>query len=170
MWIYPETRAVFKMHSEIRSYFRSHTFPAVITDLELGLIGLEPIHPTPRPVYDINKIIIEKPPVLGSDGWVQVWAEEIASTEEVERRKSALVPRSVSKRQGRQQMILMGIIEQVQTAIDAIPDPVQKALVQSFWDDSSQYERNHPQMIQLAQAVGLTEEQLDQAFIAAANL
>lgn len=76
----------------------------------------------------------------------------------------------VTKRQGRQQMILMGTIDQVQTGIDAISDPVQKALVQSFWDDSTQYERNHPQMIQLAQAMGLTDEQLDNAFIEAAKL
>lgn len=81
-----------------------------------------------------------------------------------------LVPASITKRQGRQQMILMGIIDQVQTAIDAIPDPTQKALVQSFWDDSAKYERNHPQMIQLAEIIGLTSEQLDQAFIEAAKL
>jgi hypothetical protein len=43
-------------------------------------------------------------------------------------------------------------------------------LIQSFWDDSTQYERNHPQMVQLAQAIGLTEDQLDDAFIAAAKL
>lgn len=76
----------------------------------------------------------------------------------------------VTKRQGRQQMILMGILDQVQAAIDGIEDPLQRALVQSFWDDSTQYERNHPQMIQLAQAIGLTDEQLDQAFIEAAQL
>lgn len=76
----------------------------------------------------------------------------------------------VTKRQGRQQMILMGILDQVQVAIDSIEDPLQRALVQSFWNDSTQYERNHPQMIQLAQAIGLTDEQLDQAFIAAAEL
>lgn len=170
MWIYPKTRAVFKVHSEIRSYFKDYTFPAVITDSELGLIGLEPIHPTPKPVYDINKTIIERPPVLGEGGWVQVWAEENASSEEVEKRKSALVPRSVSKRQGRQQLIIMGIIGQVQPAIDAITDDLQRSLVQSFWDDSSQYERDHPQMIQLATVIGLTSEEMDAAFIAAEQL
>lgn len=80
------------------------------------------------------------------------------------------VPQSVTKRQGRQQMILMGLLSSVQAAIDSIPDETQRLLVQSFWDDSTQYERTHPQMLQLAQAIGLTDEQLDQAFIAASQL
>lgn len=80
------------------------------------------------------------------------------------------VPESVTKRKGRQQMILMGVIDAVQPAIDAIEDPIQRALVQSFWDDSSDYERNHPQMIGLASAIGITESQLDQAFIQASRL
>lgn len=80
------------------------------------------------------------------------------------------VPLVVTKRQGRQQLILMGILDNVQAAIDAIPDATQRLLVQSFWDDSIQYERYHPQMLQLAQAVGLTDEQLDQAFTAASQL
>ena len=97
--------------------------------------------------------------------WTQ---EEIDAHLEAEFK--ALVPESVTKRQGRQQMILMDIIDQVQTAIDAISDPVQKALVQSFWDDSTEYERDHPQMTQLAQAIGFTDEQLDDTFIEAAKL
>lgn len=80
------------------------------------------------------------------------------------------VPLVVTKRQGRQQLILMGLLDSVQTAIDSIADTTQRLLVQSFWDDSIQYERYHPQMLQLAQAVGLTDEQMDQAFIAASQL
>jgi isochorismate hydrolase len=80
------------------------------------------------------------------------------------------VPKSVTKRQGRQQMILMGVIGMVQPAIDAIEDPIQRALVQSFWDDSSDYERGHPQMVELAAAIGITESQLDQAFVQASRL
>lgn len=80
------------------------------------------------------------------------------------------IPQSVTKRQGRQQMILMGLLSNVQAAIDTIEDETERLLAQSFWDDSTQYERTHPQMIQLAQAMGLTDEQLDQAFIAASKL
>lgn len=80
------------------------------------------------------------------------------------------VPGYVTKRQGRQQLILIGLIDTVQPAIDAITDSTQRALVQSFWDDSSIYERNHPQMITLAHAIGMNDEQLDKAFIEAEKL
>lgn len=80
------------------------------------------------------------------------------------------VPSEITKRQGRQQLIIMGLISSVQTAIDAIPDATQKALIQSFWDDSTVYERYHPQMIALSAAIGLDEAALDAAFIAASQL
>lgn len=80
------------------------------------------------------------------------------------------VPSEITKRQGRQQLITMGLISSVQTAIDAIPDATQKALIQSFWDDSTVYERYHPQMIALSSAIGLDEASLDAAFIAASQL
>lgn len=80
------------------------------------------------------------------------------------------IPASVTKRQGRQQMILMGVINAVQPAIDAIEDDVQRALVQSFWDDSSDYERDHPQMVELGAAIGLSTDQIDDAFRAASKL
>ena len=80
------------------------------------------------------------------------------------------VPSSVTKRQGRQQMILMGVIGQIQPAIDAIQDATERALVQSFWEDSIEYERYHPQMISLANQLGFTDDQLDDAFRAASQL
>lgn len=80
------------------------------------------------------------------------------------------VPSSVTKRQGRQQLILMGMLEAIEVFIASIEDPVQKALSESFWNDSSQYEREHPQMIALSQALGMTSEQLDEIFIEAAKL
>lgn len=80
------------------------------------------------------------------------------------------VPSEITKRQGRQQLIIMGLISSVQTAIDAISDATEKALIQSFWDDSTVYERYHPQMIALSSAIGLDEASLDAAFIAASQL
>ena len=80
------------------------------------------------------------------------------------------VPKSVTKRQARQQLILMQLVDDVQTVIDSIEDPLQRALVDSYWNDCTIYERNHPQMIALAQSLGLSEDQLDDAFIAASKL
>ncbi len=137
------------------------SFPSDISEAELATWHVFKVERTQSEYSQETQYLNELQPALVDGVWKQQW--EVLDQE-------IQIPQSVTKRQGRQQMILMGIIDQVQTAIDAISDPVQKALVQSFWDDSTQYERNHPQMVQLAQAAGLTDEQLDQAFIAASQL
>lgn len=97
------------------------------------------------------------------------WTQEEIDVHLANERK-AQVPDSVTKRQGRQQMIILGVLDQVQTAIDAISDPIQRALMQSYWDDSNYYDRHHPQMIALGGQIGFSEEDLDNAFIAASKL
>ena len=81
------------------------------------------------------------------------------------------IPQTVTKRQAKQQLLLAGLLDSVKPAIDAIPDATERALVQIYWDDSQEFERQHPVLIELALgALGLTDEQLDQLFIAASQL
>lgn len=81
------------------------------------------------------------------------------------------VPATVSKRQAKQQLLIAGLLDNVQPAIDAIPDATERELTQIYWDDSQEFERNHPTLTAIAsQALGLTDEQLDQLFIAASKL
>lgn len=80
------------------------------------------------------------------------------------------VPQAVSRRQAKQALLLAGVLAQVQPAIDAIADPVSRAMVQIEWDDSQVFERNRPALIGLAMALGMSQEQLDQLFITASGL
>lgn len=80
------------------------------------------------------------------------------------------VPQVVTKRQGRQALILTGKLALVQPAIDAIPDATQRALMQAEWDDSNTFERQRPSLIQMATAIGLTSDDLDNLFKFAATL
>lgn len=97
------------------------------------------------------------------------WTQEEIDSYETQQRK-AQVPASVSKRQARQQLIIMSLIDQVQPAIDSIIDSTERALLQSYWDDSTSYDRDHPQMIEIGTTLGLSEADLDNAFIAASKL
>jgi hypothetical protein len=82
-----------------------------------------------------------------------------------------IVPQTVTKRQGRQALILRGNISLVQPAIDAISNPIQKALMQSEWDDSQEYHRNRESLIMIANVIGYTTaDQIDELFIFAASL
>ena len=79
------------------------------------------------------------------------------------------VPQAVTKRQGRQALVLAGKLSLVQQAIDALPEP-QRTLMQIEWDDSTEFHRQRPSLIQLGTAIGLTSQDIDNLFIQAAAL
>lgn len=77
---------------------------------------------------------------------------------------------SVTRRQAKQQLLIAGHLTNVQPAIDDIEDSTERALVQIYWDDATVFERAHPNLINLGNALGLTDEQIDQLFVDAAKL
>ncbi|KQW96983.1 hypothetical protein ASC94_09250 [Massilia sp. Root418] len=83
---------------------------------------------------------------------------------------SIAVPASVTRRQARQALLLAGQLHNVQPAIDAIPDPTQRALAQIEWDDSLEFERQRPLVIAIGSAIGCDAAALDALFISAAGL
>lgn len=80
------------------------------------------------------------------------------------------VPVKVTRRQARQALALAGLLDSVQPAINAIADTMQRQLAQIEWDDSQEFERHRPLLIQLAQAIGLDDAALDAMFIQAGGL
>lgn len=78
------------------------------------------------------------------------------------------IPSSISARQVRIWLIRNGIsLEQVDAAINTISDPVIRDITKVEWEYAPYIERNHEWLIPLAQSVGLTETQVNQAFIEA---
>lgn len=80
------------------------------------------------------------------------------------------VPEKVTARQAVQALISANKLHLVQPAIDAIADPVQRAMVQAEWDKSQDFERARPTLIALAAAIGLDAAALDALFISAEDL
>lgn len=80
------------------------------------------------------------------------------------------VPSRVTRRQARQALALAGLFGQVQPAINAIPDPRQRQLAQIEWDDSQDFERDRPLLIELGHAIGLDDAGIDELFIQAGAL
>jgi hypothetical protein len=81
------------------------------------------------------------------------------------------VPESVSARQIRLWLVRNGVsLAAVDAAIDAIPDQLQRDSVRVEWDYAPYVERSHPMLIPLAAALGLTEQQVDQAFTEASGI
>lgn len=81
------------------------------------------------------------------------------------------VPESVSARQIRLWLVRNGIsLAAVDAAISAIPDAVTRDSVRVEWEYAPYVERSHPMLVPLAAALGLTEAQVDQAFVEAAGI
>lgn len=84
--------------------------------------------------------------------------------------EASQVPEKVTRRQARQALVLAGKLALVQPAIDAIADPIQRQMMQIEWDDSLEFERGRPTLIQIGGAIGLDAASLDALFVQAAQL
>lgn len=80
------------------------------------------------------------------------------------------VPQVVSRRQARQALLLAGLLDSVPPAIAAIPDPVMRQMAQIEWDDSQEFQRMRPLLVQLGYAIGLDDAGLDALFTTAQGL
>lgn len=76
-----------------------------------------------------------------------------------------VVPTSISRRQAKQQLAVDGHLSKIQPMIDAVPDAEARLLMQIYWDDSTDFDRDHPTLIQFAYGLELTDEELDLMFI-----
>ena len=81
------------------------------------------------------------------------------------------VPESVEARQLRAWLIVNGHDpDAIAAAIDAVADPVQRALTRNEWEYATSYTRRHPMFEAFVRVTGLSADQIDQAFREAATL
>lgn len=82
----------------------------------------------------------------------------------------AVVPQFVTMRQARLALLGAGLLDDVDAAITAITDPVQRRAAQIEWEYAQTVDRASAFMQQLAAGLGLTDTQLDDLFTQAAAL
>lgn len=81
----------------------------------------------------------------------------------------ARVPQSVTMRQARLALLGAGLLPAVTAAVDAMPEP-DKTAAQITWEFAATVDRGFGMVPALAAAMGMTETQIDDLFIAAAQL
>lgn len=79
------------------------------------------------------------------------------------------VPPAVTMRQARLALLSVGLLDDVDTAINSLPSP-QKEAARIEWEYSQEVQRHNGFVSVLAPTLGLTEESLDNLFIEAAKL
>ena len=80
------------------------------------------------------------------------------------------VPQHVTRAQGKAALITAGLWDDVLAYVDAITDPTQQALARVALDDTTEWRRDSPFLATAAAALGLTDQQLDDLFVAAAAI
>ena len=81
-----------------------------------------------------------------------------------------VIPQSVTMRQARLALLRAGLLDDVDAAIAAIPDPAQRKAAEIEWEYAQTVDRNSPFTQQMAAGLNLTAEQLDALFTQAAGL
>lgn len=85
------------------------------------------------------------------------------------------IPQVLTRRQAVQVLINDGKLASVQPAINALDDgtpqgAMMKATAQNEWDNSNEFHRERPLLIQLAYAIGYDSAGLDQLFVQGVTL
>ena len=88
----------------------------------------------------------------------------------IEPEQPLIIPQTISLRQARELLIRQGLFETVQNLIDNMEDPVEKLIIQNYWEYSTVFERDNAVVIQMSNRLGLTDKQLDELFIEASKL
>lgn len=106
---------------------------------------------------------------LGEDASkYQELMDEIAATW-VSEETTEQIPTEVTMRQARLALVDAGMYGSIQSAINSLPEPMKtKALIE--WEYSNTVQRHNGFVSQLRPILGMTEEDLDNLFIAASKL
>lgn len=103
------------------------------------------------------------------DGPDEVWSDEYYSETPIEIIPAETVPASVTMRQARLTLHAAGLLGQVETAIDALPEP-HRTEVRIEWDYASEVHRASEFVTLLGAALELDKQSLDDLFLKASEL
>ena len=79
-------------------------------------------------------------------------------------------PKQVTRRQFIQQLIYAGIRTQVEAALDQIQDDTQREIMKAWYLESQVFEIDRPELNQMIETLGFTEEYRDEFFRQASKL
>ncbi len=80
------------------------------------------------------------------------------------------IPVQVTIRQARLALLQAGLLDDIETTINAIEDETLKKAVQIEWEYAQDIRRDWQALIMITQAMGMTDEQLDELFLTASKL
>jgi len=147
---YPFSTAV------IRKENPNVSFPREMPDELLAEYNVFPVVNVEPPQIGPGQALREETPELIDGKWTQKWAVDEVPIP---------VPQIISARQVRLILLQQGRLETVKAMIEQ-----QEEAVRIEWEYATEFRRDNPLLTGLAANLGLTDEQIDEFFIAAAQL
>lgn len=126
---------------------------------------------SPLPTFDpATETYSEVQPIKIGNDWMTQYVVRALTPEEIAQNAivASYVPQSVTMRQARLALLDAGLLSAVQPAIDAMASPAKEA-AQIEWEYSSAVQRHNSFVSTLGAALGLSEAQLDNLFVAASQ-
>ena len=173
-----------KSKAQVKRDNPNTSLPSVWTAETLDVLGVDVVFATPRPAPSEAYRRSVRDGVEFVDGkWVQVWkevdqfpeytneegvvvteAEQIAAYEaqKAAQRRASM---ACTPRQARLALASAGVYEAVQTAVAAVSD---QARIE--WEYATMVERNNPIISEMQEALGMSDEDLDNLFDLARTL
>lgn len=130
------------------------SFPSEMPERLLAEYGVYPVAETAPPATSIFESAREIAPAFIDGEWRQQW--EIVP---------APVPQVITPRQCRILLLQQGLLPQVEAMVAAGDDATRIT-----WEYAVEFQRNDPLLLAMAAGLGLTEQQLDEFFMAASQL
>jgi hypothetical protein len=82
-----------------------------------------------------------------------------------------IVPETVTRRQLRQALILSDFdLSIIDNFINSVEDEKERLILDNYWNASTEFERNHPILIDFSNNLNFTTEQINDLFISANTL
>jgi len=160
---------IFITHSDIRRANPDVSMPRNLSDELIVELGYFVLHPTPKPNGDV---VTQGAPTFNADldRWEQTWDVREFTPEEAAQdlanRRAAMI---VTPRQARLALLGAGQLSNIDAAIAALDEPM-KSQVTIEWEYAVSVERMSPWVVAMTESLGMTPEQVDDLFIAAAQL
>lgn len=141
---------------QLRETYRNVAFPADLTNADLSEYDAAVVATDPMPEYDPTTQTLElSKPTFINGQWRRVWTIEL---------KPVVVPSSVTMRQARLQLLTMGLLDNVNVAVQSL-SPV----AQIEWEYATQVNRDSDFVAQMAALLEMSEADLDDFFMEAAQ-
>lgn len=139
-------------HGDITLLHPETSFPPEIDHETLAPLGFAALEYDPKP----NDIAVPGDIRLEGGRYIQSWVTEL------------VIPTVVTMAQAKLALLYAGLLEAAEQYINGLPEP-QKTAALIEWNHRQTLERGHPLVGQVADGIGLTEQQLDDLFLDAST-